>query len=85
MIGHLIKPELEELINGKRWEVLREALSHFHPSDIAEILVEIPEADDVPIFGFCPATLQGKYLPICLPTTKKRSFGRSPTSKCGHY
>ena len=46
MIGHLLKPELEELIHGKRWDVLREALSHFHPSDIAEILTEIPEADE---------------------------------------
>ena len=40
MIGLLMRPELEELIQQKQWDVLRDALSHFHPSDIAEILVE---------------------------------------------
>ena len=67
MIGHLLKPELEELITEKRWDVLREALSHFHPSDIAEILVDIPEADDVPIFRILPRELAGNvfsYLPL---------------------
>jgi magnesium transporter len=66
MIGHLIRPELEELIREKQWDVLREALSHFHPSDIAEILVDIPEADDVPIFRILPRELAGQvfaYLP----------------------
>src|SRR6266850_1803264 len=66
MIGHLMRPELEELIQQKQWDVLRDALSHFHPSDIAEILVDIPEADDVPIFRILPRELAGKvfaYLP----------------------
>jgi len=66
MIGHLIRPELEELIEQKQWDVLRDALSHFHPSDIAEILVDIPEADDVPLFRILPRELAGQvfaYLP----------------------
>ena len=66
MIGHLMRPELEELIREKQWDVLREALSHFHPSDIAEILVDIPAEDDAPIFRILPRELAGKvfaYLP----------------------
>jgi magnesium transporter len=66
MIGHLMRPELEELIRDKQWDVLREALSHFHPSDIAEILVDIPEEDDAPIFRILPRELAGRvfsYLP----------------------
>jgi magnesium transporter len=66
MIGHLMRPELEELIREKQWDVLRDALSHFHPSDIAEILVDIPDADDVPIFRVLPRELAGRvfaYLP----------------------
>jgi magnesium transporter len=66
MIGHLVRPELEELIQEKQWDVLRDALSHFHPSDIAEILVDIPDEDDVPIFRILPRDLAGQvfsYLP----------------------
>ena len=66
MIGHLMRPELEELIRDKQWDVLRDALSHFHPSDIAEILVDIPEEDDAPIFRILPRELAGRtfaYLP----------------------
>ncbi len=66
MLGHLLKPELEELIRDKQWDVLRQALSHFHPSDIAEILVDIPDADDVPVFRVLPRELAGRvfaYLP----------------------
>jgi len=66
MIGHLMRPELEELIQEKQWDVLRDALVHFHPSDIAEILVDIPEADDVAVFRILPRELAGRvfsYLP----------------------
>lgn len=67
MIGHLMRPELEELLREKQWDVLRDALSHFHPSDIAEILVDIPEEDDAPIFRILPRELAGRvfsYLPF---------------------
>jgi magnesium transporter len=66
MLGHLLRPDLEELIQEKRWDVLRDALSHFHPSDIGEILVEIPQEDDVAIFRILPRKLAGQafaYLP----------------------
>lgn len=66
MIGHLMRPELEELIEAKQWDVLREALTHFHPSDIAEILVDIPDKDDVPLFRILPRELAAQvfaYLP----------------------
>ena len=67
MIGHLLKPELEELIRDKQWDVLREVLSTIHPSDIAEILADIPDADDVPVFRVLPRELAGEvfaYLPL---------------------
>jgi magnesium transporter len=51
MIGYLLMPDLEELIRAKRWDVLRDALSQFDPSDIAEILVEIPDPTGILIRG----------------------------------
>ena len=46
MIGHLLRPEIEELIREKKWDVLRETFCEFHPSDIAEILADVPDADE---------------------------------------
>ncbi len=72
MIGSLLKPDLQEMIQNKNWDVLRDALSHFDPSDIAEILIEIPDQDDVAIFRILPRELAGRvfsYLPLDHQTT----------------
>lgn len=59
MIGHLLRPELEELVREKRWDVLREAFCQFHPSDIAEILIDVADADLVALFRLLPRDLAG--------------------------
>jgi magnesium transporter len=67
MIGPFFRPELQELIQNKNWDALRDALAHFDPSDIAEILIEVPDQDDVAIFRILPRDLAGRvfsYLPI---------------------
>ena len=67
MIGPLFKPDLQELIRAKNWDVLRDALSRFDPSDIAEVLIEVPDEDDVAIFRILPRDLAGRvfsYLPL---------------------
>ena len=72
MIGPLLKPDLQEMIQNKSWDVLRRCLSHFDPSDIAEILIEIPDQDDVAIFRILPRELAGRvfsYLPLDHQTT----------------
>jgi len=67
MLGPLIRPDIQELIRDKRWAVLRDALSEFDPSDIAEILMAVPDEDDVAIFRLLPRDLAGRvfsYLPL---------------------
>jgi magnesium transporter len=67
MIGPLFRPDIQELIRDKRWAVLRDSLSEFDPSDIAEILIEVPDEDDVAIFRLLPRDLAGRvfsYLPL---------------------
>jgi magnesium transporter len=67
---------LEELIREKQWDVLRDALSHFHPSDIAEILVDSPEEDDAPLFRILPRELAGRVFAY-LPTHHQEALIRS--------
>ena len=80
MIGHLMRPELEELIAEKKWDVLREALAHFHPSDIAEILVDIPAEDDVAVFRILPRKLAGQVFAY-LPHHHQEALVRSITNE----
>src|SRR5436309_7946456 len=67
MIGPLLRPDLQELIHQKQWVVLRDVLSTFDPSDIAEILIEVPDEDDPAIFRLLPRDLASRvfsYLPL---------------------
>ncbi|MGE3803157.1 MAG: magnesium transporter [Gemmataceae bacterium] len=67
MIGPLIRPDLHELIAEKQWDVLREVLSEFDPSDIGEILREVADEDTVALFRLLPRDLAGAvfaYLPL---------------------
>ncbi len=67
MLGPLLGPDLLELIREKRWDVVRNALSDFDPSDIADILVAVPDEADVAIFRLLGRDLAGRvfsYLPL---------------------
>jgi magnesium transporter len=90
MIGPLLGPDLQELIREKRWDVVRDALSGFDPSDIAEVLISVPDEDDVAIFRLLPRDLAGRvfaYLPLdhqenllrCLTKDQMRTVLRGMT------
>ncbi|MGV3621377.1 MAG: magnesium transporter [Archangium sp.] len=67
MLGHLLKPEYEELIRKRDWESLRIAFEEVDPADIAEILEDLPAEDSGVLFRFLPrdvAALAFEYLPL---------------------
>ncbi len=67
MLGHLLKPEYEELILKKDWESLRVAFEELDPADIAEVLEELPAEDSGVIFRILPRDVAGvtfEYLPL---------------------
>ncbi|MFT3707695.1 MAG: magnesium transporter [Archangium sp.] len=67
MLGHLLKPEYEELIAKKDWESLRIAFEEVDPADIAEILHDLPVEDSGLIFRILPRDTAGvafEYLPL---------------------
>jgi magnesium transporter len=54
MIGHLLGPEIQSLIEARNFAGLREAFADFTPADIAEVLTELPEQDRVVVFRLLP-------------------------------
>jgi magnesium transporter len=67
VLGHLLKPEYEELIAKKDWESLRIAFEEVDPADIAEILEDLPAEDSGLIFRILPRDTAGvafEYLPL---------------------
>ncbi len=67
MLGNLLKPEFEELIQAKDYATLREAFSEMDPPDIAEVIEDLPPEDSGVIFRVLPrdtATQVFEYLPL---------------------
>lgn len=78
MLGHLLKPEYEELIAKKDWESLRVAFEEVDPADIAEILEDLPAEDSGVIFRILPRNVAGvafEYLPLDQQTEIVQTLG----------
>ncbi len=78
MLGHLLKPEYEELIRKKDWESLRVAFEEVDPADIAEILEDLPPEDSGLIFRILPRHVAGvafEYLPLDQQTEIVQTLG----------
>lgn len=78
MLGHLLKPEYEELIRKRDWESLRVAFDEVDPADIAEILEDLPPEDSGPIFRILPRNVAGvafEYLPLDQQTEIVQTLG----------
>jgi magnesium transporter len=78
VLGHLLKPEYEELIRKKDWESLRVAFEDLDPADIAEVLDDLPPTDSGVIFRLLPRDVAGDsfgYLPIEQQTEIVQTLG----------
>lgn len=60
MIGVLLQPDLEEMIQQKHWDELRQSLSELDPSDIAELLGDLPDESVAVIFRILSRDLAGQ-------------------------
>ncbi len=59
-LGPLLGPNLRELIAEKRWDAMRDALAGFDPSDVAEVLIELPDRGDAALFRLLPREQAGR-------------------------
>ena len=52
-----LEPEIKSLIEARNFTALREIFSEFPPADVAEVILDIPEDEQVIIFRVLPAAL----------------------------
>jgi len=57
MVGKILIPEIKSLIAARDFNALREIFSEFPPADLAEIIPDFPDDDQVIIFRVLPAAL----------------------------
>jgi magnesium transporter len=57
MVGKLLAPEIKSLIDSRDFNGLRALFKEWPPADIAEIILDLPEDDQVIIFRVLPAAL----------------------------
>jgi magnesium transporter len=72
-------PDVQDMIRNQEWQLLRDALTRLHPSDIAEIIVERPSDEEGIIFRLLPKELAGSVFAY-LPNDHQRGLIRSLSS-----
>ena len=78
MLGQLLKPDIEELIQAKEWDTLRETFAELDPSDRAEVLESVLLPDCAIVFRILPRELAAEtyeYLPLEVQTGLIETLG----------
>src|SRR5437762_4294164 len=57
MVGKILLPEIRSLIDARNFGALRELFSEMPPADVAEIILDLPEDEQVIIFRILPHAL----------------------------
>jgi magnesium transporter len=57
MVGKLLAPEIRSLIEERNFGALRELFSDWPPADVADVILDLPEDEQVIIFRVLPAAL----------------------------
>ncbi len=57
MVGKILEPEIRSLIEARNFGALRELFREWPPADVAEVILDLPEDEQVIIFRVLPHTL----------------------------
>ena len=57
MVGKILEPEIKSLIDARNFAALREVFREFPPADVAEVILDMPEDEQVIIFRVLPHDL----------------------------
>jgi magnesium transporter len=67
VVGKILEPEIRSMIDARNFAALREVFREWPPADVAEVILDMPEDDQVIIFRVLPHTLAAdvfEYLDI---------------------
>lgn len=84
MFGKLIQPEIEQLIDSRNWAMIKEIFSEMHPSEVADIIADIPEKDRAIVFRILPKENSFKtfeYLDFDIQETLLKSLAREEVAE----
>lgn len=79
MLGELLLPEIEELIESRDFAALRELLAELEPAEIADIFADLPVERVAVTFRILPrekATQVFEYLPVELQESLLKALGQ---------
>jgi len=79
MLGELLRPEIEELLNARNFASLREALADLPAADIADLFADLPPEQVAVIFRILPkdkATDVFEYLPVEMQESVLKALGQ---------
>ncbi|HEX5491120.1 MAG TPA: magnesium transporter [Candidatus Udaeobacter sp.] len=57
MVGKILEPEIRSMIDARNFAALREVFREFAPADVAEVILDLPEDEQVIIFRVLPHDL----------------------------
>src|SRR5207253_446699 len=57
VVGNLLAPEIKNMIDARNFGALRELFREWPPADVAEVILDLPEDEQVIIFRVLPAAL----------------------------
>ena len=57
MVGKILLPEIRDLIAERNFGALREIFREWPPADVAEVILDLPEDEQVIIFRLLPNAL----------------------------
>src|SRR5712672_1094255 len=57
MVGKILEPEIRSLIDARNFTALRDVFREFPPADVAEVILDMPEDEQVIIFRVLPHDL----------------------------
>ena len=74
MVGRILLPEIQSMIDARNFTALRELFSEMPPADVAEIILDLPEDEQVIIFRILPHVLAAdvfEYLDVDVGAQQK--------------
>src|SRR5213596_205677 len=77
MVGKILEPEIKSMIDARNFGALREVFREWPPADVAEVILDVPEDEQVIIFRVLPHALAAdvfEYLDLDAQQTLLRAM-----------